>query len=134
MKKWFATFLLLILPVVSFASGEAANEIPNLESVYFDSDSVDILNDNVIGKNAAWLKGHKSRVVILEGHCDERGDRDYNYSLGDRRARTVLKELIDEGVPSDQLIVMSRGKDRPAVPAGGQSGWAKNRRVEFVVR
>lgn len=134
MKKWFATFMLLILPVISFAAGEAANEIPNLESVYFDSDSVDILNAKAIEKNAEWLKGHKSRVVILEGHCDERGDRDYNYSLGDRRARTVLKELIDEGVSSDQLIVMSRGKDRPAVPAGGQSGWAKNRRVEFVVR
>lgn len=134
MMKQFVILLFLLVPLVSFAAGEAANEIPDLETVYFDSDSVDILNDNVIGKNAAWLKGHKSRVVILEGHCDERGDRDYNYSLGDRRARTVLKELIDEGVSSDQLIVMSRGKDRPAVPAGSQSGWAKNRRVEFVVR
>lgn len=134
MMKQFVILLFLLVPLVSFAAGEAANEIPDLETVYFDSDSVDILNDNVIGKNAAWLKGHKSRVVILEGHCDERGDRDYNYSLGDRRARTVLKELIDEGVSPDQLIVMSRGKDRPAVPAGGQSGWAKNRRVELVVR
>ena len=119
--------------VVASSETEKSSTAP-LETIYFESDSVDILNAGAIEENADWLKGHKSRVVILEGHCDERGDRDYNYSLGDRRARAVLKDLVDKGVSPDQLIVMSRGKDRPAVSSGGQTGWAKNRRVEFVVR
>src|SRR3990167_6122395 len=72
--------------VVASSETEKSSTAP-LETIYFESDSVDILNAGAIEENADWLKGHKSRVVILEGHCDERGDRDYNYSLGDRRAR-----------------------------------------------
>lgn len=103
-------------------------------AVYFDVGDDAIKNQDVIRHNAAWLKGHPEKVIVLEGHCDERGDREYNLNLGDRRARAVMKALMEEGVPENQLVIISYGKDRPVVKARSENGWAENRRVNFVLR
>lgn len=104
------------------------------QAVYFDVGDDAIKNQDVIHHNAAWMKGHPEKVVVLEGHCDERGDREYNLNLGDRRARAVMKALMEEGVPENQLVIISYGKDRPVVKARSENGWAENRRVNFVLR
>lgn len=108
--------------------------ITELSPVYFDAGSAEIKNLDTVVQNAQWLKSNTHKVIVLEGHCDERGDREFNMRLGDRRARAVMKALLDEGVKENQLILMSHGKDRPVVKASNASGWSENRRVSFVVR
>lgn len=103
-------------------------------AVYFDVGRDEIKNQEVIRHNAAWLKGHPEKVIVLEGHCDERGSREYNLNLGDRRARAVMKALMEQGVPENQLVIISYGKDRPLIRAHHEEGWAENRRVNFVLR
>jgi len=87
-----------------------------------------------ISANARWMARNQGEIVVLEGHCDERGLADYNMELGDRRARWVLGRLMDEGIDPARLIVISRGESRPADPGHGPRAWKKNRRVEFVRR
>lgn len=116
-------------------SGDALPANYKLEkNVLFNVGSAEIIDESVIEHNARWLKANLDKVVVLEGHCDERGSRDFNIELGDRRARSVMKALMQRGVPENQLIIVSHGKDRPLVTARSENGWAQNRRVEFVVR
>lgn len=103
-------------------------------TLYFDAGSAEIKDESTIHNNARWLKANPDKVIVLEGHCDERGDRDYNLSLGDRRARVVMKALMELNVPENQLIIVSYGKDRPIIKSHSEKGWAQNRRVEFVLR
>lgn len=87
-----------------------------------------------VDENAAWMRANPSAVVILEGHCDERGENEYNLELGDRRARGVMEILMSGGVDPDRLIVLSKGEGEPAVPGRGPAAWRENRRVEFIAR
>lgn len=103
-----------------------------IPTLYFENNRVEIRDESLIDKNADWLKNHQDKVVILEGHCDERGDRNYNMLLGDRRARAVMQALMKRGIAENQLIIVSYGKDKPT--SRGTGGWDQNRRVEFVVR
>lgn len=104
----------------------------SLTPVFFDVDKADIKDATPIDANAGWLMSNTDKVVVLEGHCDERGDRNYNLKLGDLRARAVMGALLSRGVKADQLIIVSYGKDRPLEP--GRQNWDKNRRVQLVVR
>lgn len=103
-------------------------------SVYFQYNEDTLADTSIIIENARWLKNHPDRVVILEGHCDERGTPEYNILLGDRRARAVMKALMDHGVGENQLIIMSYGKGKPIIKEHHEKGWAQNRRVDFVLR
>lgn len=87
-----------------------------------------------VTKNARWMGENRAAVVVLRGHCDERGSSEYNMELGDRRARSVMGMLMREGVHPSRLIVVSRGESEPIDPGHGPTAWEKNRRVEFVVR
>jgi peptidoglycan-associated lipoprotein len=74
------------------------------------------------------------RRIRLEGHTDERGSREYNIGLGERRALSVRRYLLLQGVSSDQLTTVSYGEERPAVLGSNEQAWAQNRRVELVYR
>ncbi len=108
-----------------------------LQRVHFatGSDLVDVEAQRTLGKNIAWLDRHPDAVLVLEGHCDERGDAAYNEQLGDRRARRVKASLIAGHVDAERLImVVSHGEERPLDARHTADAWRQNRRVEFIVR
>lgn len=100
--------------------------------VYFDFDQDTIRPDarDVLMTHAARLKSSGAKAT-LEGHCDERGTREYNMALGERRAKAVRDFLVIQGVNKSQLEVVSYGEERPADAAHTEEAWAKNRRVEI---
>jgi peptidoglycan-associated lipoprotein len=102
--------------------------------VYFDYDTSEIRPEytNLLRVHAGYLFNEPGARVTLEGHTDERGTRDYNLALGDRRSDAVKRYLIAEGVPSERVSTLSYGEERPADPGHGESAWAQNRRVELV--
>jgi peptidoglycan-associated lipoprotein len=102
--------------------------------VYFDYDTAEIRPDatDLLRAHAGYMYRTPGVSVTLEGHTDERGTRDYNLALGDRRADAVQRFLVAEGVPADKLRRLSYGEERPADPASSERAWALNRRVELV--
>jgi peptidoglycan-associated lipoprotein len=118
---------------VSDSSDKTAS-IKMLETVYFDYDRHEIRSDArpVLRKNAdAIQKNEGWGVVVVEGHCDERGSEEYNLALGERRANGVKRYLVDLGVPSSRLRTVSFGEAKPAVMGHDESAWRYNRRSEF---
>ena len=112
----------------------AAWDIPH--TVYFDFDSFVVKEEYrpVIEANAKALNGDRKRHVAVEGHTDERGSREYNLALGQRRAEAVVKSLTLLGADPTQLEAVSFGKERPAVQGNDEAAWAKNRRAEITPR
>jgi len=104
--------------------------------VYFDFDSSGIRPEFIpmLRAHADYLINHPSARLLIEGHCDERGSREYNIALGERRANAVKRFLEAEGVSPLQLETISYGEERPAVPGHNEAAWAKNRRAELVYR
>lgn len=102
--------------------------------VYFDFDKSTIRSEFVdtLRAHAAFLANNPSVKVSIEGHCDERGSREYNIGLGERRANAVQTFLAAEGVAADQMGTISYGEERPADPGHDQAAWAKNRRAVLV--
>jgi peptidoglycan-associated lipoprotein len=82
-------------------------------------------------KQAAWLRKNSDVTVVLEGHADERGTREYNLALGQRRSESVANYLIANGIKRSQLSVKSYGEERPLSLGSNDSAWSKNRRVEI---
>lgn len=108
--------------------------MPSENVVYFDFDST-ALNDagrKVIAAYGRYLAANPSARVRLEGHTDERGSREYNVGLGERRAVAVQQQLLSAGASARQLSVTSYGEERPAATGSNAAAWAKNRRVEIV--
>ena len=102
--------------------------------VYFDYDRAEVKPEfvPVIAAHAKFLNGNPTRKVRLEGHSDERGSREYNIGLGERRAQTVRRALMLQGVTENQITTVSYGEERPAVQGSDESAYSKNRRVELV--
>ena len=100
----------------------------NYDSSDLDSDAQELLQDQV-----AWLKQYSDVSVIVEGHCDERGTREYNLALGEKRAQSVQNYLISLGISSDRISTISYGKERPAVVGSNDGAWAQNRRSVTIV-
>ncbi len=102
--------------------------------VYFDFDRSDIKSEfyRVIKANADYLALEPTAKVTVEGYCDERGTREYNIALGERRANAVKRALIAEGVSPSRIEVISYGEENPVVEGHNEAAWAKNRRAEFV--
>jgi len=103
-------------------------------TIYFDFDKSDIrpeFND-VIAAHAHRLAASPNLKVRLEGHTDERGSREYNIGLGERRAQAVRRALLLQGVTDAQVSTISYGEERPAVDGHDETAWAKNRRVEII--
>ncbi|MEO8315722.1 MAG: peptidoglycan-associated lipoprotein Pal [Pseudomonadota bacterium] len=102
--------------------------------IYFDYDSSDVRNEfiDVIAAHGRFLAGNATVRVRLEGHSDERGSREYNIALGERRAQTVKRALALQGVQESQIATVSYGEERPAAVGSDDNAWSKNRRVEIV--
>ena len=102
--------------------------------VYFDFDSSEIKGAgvDVVAAHARYLAANPGTRVRLEGHTDERGSREYNIGLGERRAQAVRRALMLQGAIDGQLSTVSYGEERPAAPGHDEEAWAKNRRVEIV--
>jgi peptidoglycan-associated lipoprotein len=103
-------------------------------TVYFDFDSSEIKGEgtDIVAAHAKYLARNPGTRVRLEGHTDERGSREYNIGLGERRAQAVRRALLLQGAADAQISTVSYGEERPAVPGHDEAAWAKNRRVEIV--
>lgn len=99
----------------------------------FDSYGLDEEARQILGKHAQWLGSNANVTVTIEGHADERGTREYNLALGERRANAAKNFLAAQGVASNRLSVISYGKERPAVDGSNEDAWAQNRRAVTVV-
>ncbi len=113
-------------------SGGDAAALRAITTFYFEYDSSDLKPEamRALDVHAGDLKGSGARVV-LEGHTDERGTREYNMALGERRAKAVQRYLVLQGVSPAQLELVSYGEERPAVSGSNEQAWAQNRRVEL---
>ncbi len=106
------------------------------KTIYFDFDKADIRagNAKILDASAAWLKTNPTSLLLIEGHCDERGTSDYNLALGDRRANAAKAYLAAQGIRSDRVTVVSLGEERPVCTEQTPGCWAKNRRAQFLVK
>ena len=105
------------------------------DRIFFAFDRSD-LNANsraTLEKLASWLTTYQNVTITIEGHCDERGTREYNLALGERRADAARDYLVALGVDGGRLSTISYGKERPAVLGSNEEAWAQNRRAVFVV-
>ncbi len=103
-------------------------------TVYFDFDSSEIKGEgtDIVAAHAKYLAANPGTRVRLEGHTDERGSREYNIGLGERRAQSVRRALLLQGAADAQISTVSYGEERPAVAGHDEAAWAKNRRVEIL--
>jgi peptidoglycan-associated lipoprotein len=104
--------------------------------VYFDYDSYVIKPEfqALIDAHAGYIKAERGRKVVIEGHTDERGGREYNLALGQRRAEAVRRALVLLGVADSQIEAVSFGKEKPVEQGSNEAAWAKNRRAEIRYR
>lgn len=112
----------------------AAASLLGQRVVYFDFDKSAIRADayEALQAHAQYLSGHPNAKIRLEGHADERGTREYNMALGERRAKSVVSFLTANGASGAQFEVVSFGEERPAVDGHEEGSWAQNRRAELV--
>ena len=110
--------------------------VRDLVDVYFDFDKYDIRprDAEILSANARWLRANPNTAVLIEGHCDARGTDEYNLSLGDRRAKSVVAYLTAQGIAPTRLVTISYGKERPQCSENSEACWAKNRRAHFLVK
>lgn len=116
---------------LSLSAAEAAAARQRV--VYFDFDSFVIKDDYkpMIEAHARVLQANSAKRLVIEGHTDERGGREYNLALGQKRAESVLRALALLGVPESRVEAVSFGQERPAAQGSGESAWAQNRRAEL---
>jgi peptidoglycan-associated lipoprotein len=116
-------------PVSEFAAN------PNLKDIYFDFDKYDIRpgDAKILDGNATWLKSNEN-LVLIEGHCDERGTNEYNLALGERRAKATMNYLVSQGVQAGRITIISYGEERPICTEHNEACWAKNRRAHFLTK
>lgn len=111
------------------------NTAGGLRTVYFMKDSSDLTasSKSALKDNAAFLNSHSKVAIQIEGHCDERGGRQYNLSLGERRAKTTKQYLLALGVSAKQMTTVSYGNERPLEEGHEEDAWSKNRRANFSI-
>ena len=104
------------------------------DRVFFDLDKSDLKPEarERIGRWVAWMKQHSAVSLTIEGHCDERGTREYNLGLGERRAVAVKDYLVSLGIDTRRVTTVSYGKERPAIVGSAETAWSQNRRAVAV--
>jgi len=123
-------------PATSIASVRASEKMaPQTRSVYYEFDKADIKPEavKVIEANAQYLRDHQTKIRV-EGNADERGSREYNLALGQRRADAVMKRMTLLGIPGDRIETVSYGKEKPKATGHDESAWSENRRSDIVYR
>ena len=116
----------------SVAPGSVGDFRQNVgDRVFFDTDmsTINAEGRQTLNRQAEWLKKYSNYQVTIEGHCDERGTREYNLALGERRANAARQYLIAQGVPAARLKTISYGKERPDPVGSDEAAWARNRRA-----
>jgi peptidoglycan-associated lipoprotein len=116
--------------------GSSQDFVQNVgDRVFFDFDKSVIKPEGrtTLQRQAEWLKKYPNVTVTIEGHCDERGTREYNLALGERRATAVRNALVALGIPAARMKTISYGKERPAVLGSNEAAWAQNRRGVTVI-
>lgn len=116
--------------------GSAQDFVVNVgDRVFFETDSTDLTPTAVstLDKQAAWLQRYPRYTFTVEGHADERGTREYNYSLGARRSQTVRDYLTSRGIQGNRMRTISYGKERPVAVCNDISCWSQNRRAVTVL-
>ena len=115
--------------------GQAADGTNVTDRVYFETNSsvVDSEGQASLDRQAGWLKQYETVNVVLEGHADERGTREFNIALGERRATAAKNYLVSQGVAASRISTISYGKERPAVNGNDEGSWSQNRRAVTVI-
>ena len=107
-----------------------------LKAIYFAFDKSDIRpgDAKVLDATAAYLKANPNQLVLIEGHCDERGTNEYNLALGERRAKAAMNYLVSNGVEAGRVTTISYGKERPVCSEHNEACWSKNRNDMFLTK
>ncbi|MDB5750053.1 MAG: pal [Ramlibacter sp.] len=117
-------------------AGNTAGPANVARTIYFDYDSNEIKPQfqSLIEQHARFLRSNNGRRIVVEGHTDERGGREYNLALGQRRAEAVRRALALLGVTDAQVEAVSLGEEKPAMTGADETAWAQNRRAEIAYR
>jgi len=119
------------------APGSPQDFVTNIgDRVFFGTDRYDLTQEAQaeLQKQATWLKTYPQYRFVIEGHCDERGTREYNLALGERRATAVRNYMVALGIDAGRMQTISYGKERPAVLGDDEAAWAQNRRGVIVLQ
>jgi peptidoglycan-associated lipoprotein len=107
-----------------------------LKQIFFSFDKADLRPDDTqtLAASAAYLKANPNQLVLIEGHCDERGTSEYNLALGERRAKAAMTYLVSNGVEASRITTISYGKERPGCTEKNEACWSKNRNDTFLTK
>jgi peptidoglycan-associated lipoprotein len=119
------------------AAGSQADFVAQMmgaDTIYFDTDkyNIDSMDQTALAKQAQWLLQSPYKRATIEGHCDERGTREYNLALGERRANATKNYLVSLGIDPSRLSTISYGKERPVALGSNEQAWAQNRRAVTI--
>ncbi len=119
---------------IAGSQADFAATLMGRDTIYFDTDMFNVDSDDAaaLQVQAQWMIKYPSKRATIEGHCDERGTRDYNIALGEKRANAAKNYLVSLGVDAARLTTISYGKERPAAMGSDEAAWAKNRRAVTV--
>lgn len=145
LKQLASAFVaLLLLAGCSTGSGSYYDQPAHLtefeksvgDRVFFGLDSSSLTNEAkaTLDRQAKWLMDHSKFAITVAGHCDERGTKEYNIALGERRAESVRRYLVSKGLDASRIETISYGKERPAVIGNNEQAWAQNRRSVTAIR
>ena len=126
-------------PVLSGAERPVPSEfveVRELGDIFFDFDRYALRQDaqRTLAQNLEWMQSNPNALILIEGHCDERGTSEYNLALGERRAQATRNFLVSHGVRADRITLVSYGKERPACNESNEGCWARNRRAHFLAK
>lgn len=120
--------------IVPGSNADFLAQLQGRNVIYFGTDKYDVDNDDIaaLRAQAEWLQRYPNKRATIEGHTDERGTRDYNLALGERRGNAAKNYLVSLGVSAARLTVVSYGKERPAALGSTEQAWAQNRRAATI--
>jgi peptidoglycan-associated lipoprotein len=123
-------------PAAPRPSPKEFSAVDALKDIHFEFDKYDIRPEDsrTLDANASWLKSNAENLVLIEGHCDERGTNEYNLALGERRAKATMNYLVSQGIQANRITIISYGEERPVCNEKTDSCLAKNRRAHFLVK
>lgn len=99
----------------------------------YDSAALSAQAEQILDTKVQWLRDNPNARTTVQGHCDERGTQEYNLALGDRRARSIKKYLVDSGIAANRISTISYGEERPLADGHNEAAWRLNRRGQFVI-
>ncbi len=121
-------------PVIPGSQQDFVERMMGQDTILFDTDrfQIDATDAAALQAQATWLQSYPAKSATIEGHADERGTRDYNLALGERRANAAKNYLVGLGISAGRLTTVSYGKERPLASGSDEASWAKNRRAVTV--